>query len=236
VLQAAALAKVLGVPRITVIEFGVAGGYGLLSLQAIARAVKALTGIEIDVFGFDTGVGLPKPEDVRDQPNMWFEGQLPMNREALEAKLVGTKLVLGPVKNTLASFLASSPSPVGFVSVDVDLYSSTVDVLHLFRAGHTHLLPRVSCYFDDICGHTYNEFCGERLAINEFNASMQDRKICPVHGLRYFLPPMVFKELWPEGIYWCHLFDHPSYTHLDSFTKAVVTTIEGIDTRGRPKQ
>ncbi len=234
ILQGAALAKVLGIPKISVIEFGVAGGFGLLGAEAIARSVEAITEVDIDVFGFDTGIGMPKPQDVRDQPNMWFEGQLPMDRAALEAALVKAQLVIGPVKETLPSFVAGDPAPVGFVAHDLDLYTSTADALDLFRADHKHLLPRVSCYFDDIFGHTYNEFCGERLAINEFNASTNKREICPVHGLRYFLPRKEFQELWPDGMYCAHFFEHPMYARLDSFNKAVIADIEGMDIRVPP--
>ena len=234
ILQAAALAKVLGIPKISVIEFGVAGGFGLLCAEAIARSVEVMTEIEIDLYGFDTGVGLPKPQDVRDQPNMWFEGQLPMDREALEAALVKAQLVMGPVNETLPSFVANNPAPIGFVSVDVDLYTSTSDALNVLRTDHKNTLPRVVCYFDDIFGHTYNEFCGERLAINEFNASDADRKICPIYKLRNFLPQTEFLELWPDGMYWAHLFKHPMYNRLDSFNKAVISDIEGVDIRVPP--
>ena len=171
VTAAAALAKVLNIPRITVVEFGVAGGWGLLAMEAIAASVEKKTGIGIDVVGFDTGVGLPKPEDYRDQPNMWFEGQLPMDRPALEAKLTRATLQIGNVRETLPYFLAGRPAPIGFVSQDFDLWSSTRDALTLYEADYDRLLPRVVTYFDDILGHTYNDFCGERRAIHEFNES-----------------------------------------------------------------
>lgn len=49
VAQGAALARVLGESRISVIEFGVAGGRGLIA--RIAEAVSKLTEISMDVFG-----------------------------------------------------------------------------------------------------------------------------------------------------------------------------------------
>jgi len=73
VLQAAALAKVLKLPSISVIEFGVAGGAGLLSLEAAALKIRDITGIAVETYGFDTGQGLPKPIHYRGQPNMRFE-------------------------------------------------------------------------------------------------------------------------------------------------------------------
>ena len=42
-----------------VCEFGVASGAVLLNLAELAEPVGAETGIEIRIFGFDTGAGLP---------------------------------------------------------------------------------------------------------------------------------------------------------------------------------
>jgi hypothetical protein len=204
VLQAAALARVLEVPRISVIEFGVAGGFGLCTLDSVAGEVERTTHVGIDVIGFDTGTGLPKPEDYRDQPNMWFEGQLPMDRARLQSALRRATLRLGRVEDTVPSFIAGGPAPIGFVSFDLDLYSSTRDALQIFEADHRHQLPRVITYFDDIFGYTYNDYCGERLAIREFNERGERRKICPIQGLRYFLPRFAFRDLWPDGMHFTH--------------------------------
>lgn len=227
VTQAAALAKVLEIPRISVIEFGVAGGFGLLALESVAEAVANVTRIDIDVFGFDTGLGLPKPEDFRDQPNLWFEGQLPMDRDRLEAALKRATLHLGAVKDTVPAFIATDPAPIGFVSFDLDMYSSTRDALTLFHADHRRLLPRVTSYFDDTCGLSFNDFCGERLAIREFNESNEMRKICPIHGLRYFIPRSAFGDVWPDGMHFAHFFEHPSYGTLDSIRKGTLMDIDG---------
>jgi hypothetical protein len=235
VAQGAAQAKVLGIPRISVIEFGVAAGFGLVALEKIAENVEFRTGVGIDVIGFDTGVGLPRPEDVRDQPNMWFGGQLPMDRGALEAALRKAQLRIGNVKETVPSFVESNPAPVAFVSFDLDLYSSTRDSLALFQADYQFLLPRVVSYFDDIFGHSYNEYCGERLAIAEFNGK-DSRKICPIYGLRHFIPRSAIADLWPEGMFLAHFFEHPSYGVLDSFHKAVLTKIDGTVVRSAPAE
>lgn len=234
VTAAAALAKVLEIPRISAVEFGVAGGAGLLALEAVAAAVEKKTGVGIDVIGFDTGVGLPKPEDYRDQPNMWFEGQLPMNRAALEAKLTRATLQIGPVRETLPYFLAGRPAPIGFVSQDFDLYSSTRDALTMYEADYDRLLPHVVTYFDDILGHTYNDFCGERRAIGEFNETFADRKLSPMYGLRYFLPRQFLTQTWPDAMYFAHFFQHPLYNELDSVSKAVFTDLYGRDVRTAP--
>ena len=206
VMQGAALAKVLGLPRVSVIEFGVAGGRGLLALEKISEVIERKANIGIDVFGFDSGVGLPKARDFRDQPNMWLEGQFPMDRAKLESKLSRAKLCLGPVKETIPRFVAGNLAPVGFVSFDLDLYSSTRDALLLFKSDYASLLPRVVSYFDDIFGHTYNDCCGERAAITEFNSFDSAAKICPIYGLKYFVPRFARSDLWPDGMYFAHFF------------------------------
>jgi hypothetical protein len=219
VLQGAHLGNALGFDRISVIEFGVAGGNGLVALDRIAERVGAILNVEIDVYGFDTGVGLPKPTDYRDLPSLWAEGAFAMDVERLERRLARAHLVLGPVEKTLAEFIASSPAPVGFISFDLDYYSSTMQAFKLLDAHEKLLLPRIYCYFDDILGHIYSDFTGERLAIREFNAGHTARKISPIYGLKYFLPKPLDQQEWAEMFYLAHLFDHPLYSAHDGLVK-----------------
>src|SRR5206468_3382400 len=124
VVNAAALAQALKIPRISVMELGVAGGSGLVALEDIAARVEAeLKDVQIDVYGFDTGIGLPKPVDYRDLPNLFVEGLYSMDVERLQKRLSKAKLNLGSVENTIPEFIASSPAPVGFVSFDLDFYT-----------------------------------------------------------------------------------------------------------------
>jgi hypothetical protein len=197
--------------------------------------VEQRTGIKIDVYGFDSGQGLPEPIDYRDQPNMWFAGQLPMDQHTLRAALRRSQLIIGDVKATVPTYLQTSPAPIGFISFDLDLYSSTKDALAVLASDQSLCLPRISCYFDDIYGHTYNEYCGERLAINEFNKDFELRKVCQIHGLKYYVPKIVANEMWVESMYYAHIFDHALYNHPDSFNKAVITDIHGADIRLPPR-
>src|SRR4051794_34328749 len=66
--SAAKLARALGLDRITAVEFGVAGGNGLVSMERIAESVGGHVGVEVAVMGFDAGSGMPAPEDYRDLP------------------------------------------------------------------------------------------------------------------------------------------------------------------------
>jgi hypothetical protein len=206
------LASNLGKSRISVIEFGVAGGNGLLDLELVAATVERLSGVRIDVYGFDTGQGLPRPKDSRDLPQLWNEGQFCMDVDALQKRLSRAKLILGPVSDTVPRFIDARPAPVGFVAFDLDFYSSTMDAFRLFSAETALILPRVTCYFDDIMGFSYGDFNGERLAISDFNVASATRKLSGIYGLRYLLD---VNEKWIEMMYMLHAFDHPQYPDYD---------------------
>jgi hypothetical protein len=186
--QGANLAKVLGIHRISVIELGVAGGNGLIALEYIAEKVEKMCGVEIDVYGFDTGMGLPKPHDHRDLPNLYVEGSYAMDHEKLQKRLKRAHLILGLVEDTIPKFVASDFPAIAFISFDLDLYTSTMHAFKLFEADQKFLLPRIHCYFDDILGYTFGDCNGELLAISEFNASHTTRKISKLNGLRYYVP------------------------------------------------
>ena len=164
VYYAADLAKRLGLPSISVIEFGVAGGRGLLALESIAELIGNELGVTIHVTGFDSGHGMPKPLDYRDLPHVWAGGFYAMDEDKLRATLSPkTELVLGDVAAVVGRWKA--PAPVGFVAFDLDYYSSTKAALSLFEdAEERPHLPRVYCYFDDIIWPAracHNEYTGE---------------------------------------------------------------------------
>src|SRR5215207_7877301 len=125
-LQAGRLAKRIGIPRMSAIEFGVAGGNGLLALEDHARFVTRETAVEIDVYGFDSTVGLPAPDDYRDMPYAWEQGFYAMDVEKLQSRLRSAKLLIGDVRETVQHFGENNAAPIGFISFDLDYYSSTM--------------------------------------------------------------------------------------------------------------
>ncbi len=213
--SAARLARNLGLGRVSVIEFGVAGGNGLLSMERIAREVAEFFGVEIAVYGFDTGAGLPAPEDYRDLPHVWEGGFYEMDVDALRAKLTSAELVLGNVKDTIPDFLTREDvPPIGFVSLDLDYYTSTRDALQIFEGEAETRLPRTFCYFDDVIHPErayYNDYTGELLAINEFNEASQTKKIAKIPNLSWLRR---HPAAWNEQMYVFHDFEHPRYTQL----------------------
>jgi hypothetical protein len=202
----------LGIDRITVMEFGVAGGRGLLALEYASTLIEGEVGVRIDVVGFDSGAGMPPPLDYRDLPHIWGPGFYLMQADKLRARLTRAQLLLGDVGETLREWLAEGTrAPVGFVAFDLDYYSSTKDALTLFEAPPTDHLPRVYCYFDDVCSNALgcmSEYLGELLAIREFNESHPERKIGKIQQVRVHRPRW---EMWHDRMYAFHDFAHPEY-------------------------
>lgn len=192
VLLAANQARQQGVDEIAVIEFGVAGGNGLVVLQYEAAAVERETGIRIKVFGFDNGPGgLPEfIGDHRDHPDAWLTGDYPMDEAKIRARMTSrTTLILGNIRDTVPAFvLEGLAPPVGFVSVDVDLYSSTMQALQIFSAVGAKMLNRAFIYFDDVDLLICHRFAGELLAIDEFNKLSETIKIDRLRGFNIDRP------------------------------------------------
>lgn len=218
-LQGINLAKALGVGRVSVIEFGVAGGNGQLALEQIAERMEKVFGVGIDIYGFDSGGGLPASKDPRDVPNLTSEGLYTMDQRKLEERLRRARLVLGPIEDTLGEFLGSAPAPIAFVACDLILYTSTVHALRVLDADPTLLLPRVHWYCDDVLGFTFGDHNGERLAISEFNATHETRKVSPIYGLKHYVPARFANEMWVEKFWIAHIFDHPRYGQRDNLVK-----------------
>lgn len=187
VLTAAQQALKQKVPEISVIEFGVAGGNGLVVLQSEAEAVERETGIRIKVYGFDAGPqGLPTfIGDYRDHPDAWQPGDYPMDEPALRSLLTDrTTFILGNVRDTVPGFFKDfQPPPIGFVSIDLDLYSSTREALRIFLNADKSMLWHVPLYFDDIEFLFNHKFAGELLAIDEFNDRSSEVKIDRWYGV-----------------------------------------------------
>lgn len=186
VLLAAQQAVRQNVDEISVVEFGVAGGNGLVALQEEAAAVERETRVRIKVFGFDNGpMGLPAfIGDHRDHPDAWNPGDYPMDEVKLRARLASrTTLILGNVRDTVPAFVNEGRAPpIGFMSVDVDLYSSTIRALDILSLPSARMLHRVFIYFDDIELTFCHRFAGELLAIDEFNQANEKIKIDRLRG------------------------------------------------------
>jgi hypothetical protein len=170
-----------GYEKIAAVELGVGHGGGLFDLCKAAAYFRDFFEIEIDVYGFDNATGLPPIHDYRDHPEIWRAGEFNMgNPETILQKLpTFGHLIIGDVRETMPSFeKVLANGKLGFVSIDLDYYSSTKNAMGLFEMSSLSYLPAVPMYLDDVKGLiTMNPWCGEELAIEEFNRMHEYRKI-----------------------------------------------------------
>jgi hypothetical protein len=218
---------------ITIIELGVAGGAGLFNMCSIAERTRRATGVECRVVGFDSGKGMPPAIDYRDLPEHFQEGDFPMDIELLRRSLPqNAQLVIGDLEDTIAGFIegVSPDAPIGYVSVDVDYYSSTVKALQILTAEPNRYLPIVPVYLDDIGVQGSNPWTGELLAVNEFNRDHELRKIAPFTLLR---SRRIFKQpQWIDHMFAAHIHDHPLRSPMAVPRKRAVNPNEYIGWKG----
>jgi hypothetical protein len=209
-LRAADIAKYFGKKCVTVIEFGVASGDGLLNMTNLAPAVQAETGVELRIVGFDTGYGLPDIKGYKDHPELWCRGDFTMeDRDTLMRRLGNrAEIIWGDIADTIGPFTDSldAAAPLGFVSVDVDLYSASRMALRCLLCRPDKYNPAISMYFDDVSFFFANRWAGELLAIAEFNEENALRKIGRDRSLPGRRP--VKAESWYSAMYVCHVLDH----------------------------
>jgi hypothetical protein len=212
----ARLAKVLGVPRITAMEWGIVQGDRTVQMERIAPQVSAHFGVDIAVAAFDTGRGLPPPVDFRDCPHVWAEGFYTTDIERVRGRVSTTQLCFGDVGSGIAGYLAEADAaPVGFVACNLDYYSLASTALDaLASAPQEKRLPRILMLFDDLVfpeRACHNEWTGELRAINEFNASHEYMKVAPLRWLEWMRHT---RGPWHQMVYVLHDFSHPQYNVL----------------------
>ena len=201
-------AKELGYKKVSVLELGVAGGNGIITLEKYKKKIEKLTNIQIEIYGFDTGDGLPQIDNKYDLPFLWSTGDYKNDKYELE-KRITSKIFYGDIKDTFEDFIKTDPEKVVSIFIDLDLYTSTKNFLNQLPKFKHYLSPRVYCYFDDVFipRHYINEHNGELLAIKEFNDENTDIKIGKsVSSFYDFKFPT-----GTEGLFMMHNFSHKDY-------------------------
>ena len=103
---------------------------------------------------------------------------------------------------------SKSQGATGFVSVNVNYFSSTTEGLRLLvEPDALKYLATCIVYFADIGALSANDWCGELLVIHEFN------KRNPMRKLRhdpFLISRRVIKHArWLEQLFLPHVLDHP---------------------------
>jgi hypothetical protein len=210
--QAVYLAMKLNLPSVSVVEFGVAEGAGLAALEKYAMEISKACGMVVEVYGFDLGSGLPAPSDYRDLGYVWKRGAYKMDADSLRKRLKIAQLLLGDVEETVPQFLAADHAPVGFISFDLDFYSSTMNAFRIFDCPDEKLLPRIFCFFDDVVSDGHQVHCeevGELLAIREFNENRGGKSKLLVSPI--LKAGTVFPAVWQDQLRVYHRFEHRDY-------------------------
>jgi hypothetical protein len=215
---AGAVAKFFRIQGFTAVELGVGDGAGIRVLAALANELSAHSGLTIRVVGFDSGLGLPAPLDYRDHPEIWSNGDFSNSAltDLVSDLPSNCTLAVGAFSRTLPQFLETQGSdlPLGLVVVDADTYSSTKDALTVFTGPAEGMMPVIPVYFDDIFGRPNrisslfrNRWAGQLLAVSEFNAEHERRKLDRAHNLDLRYPAGA--TLWQRKILVEHTLDHP---------------------------
>ncbi|MFI5448647.1 MAG: TylF/MycF/NovP-related O-methyltransferase [Candidatus Bathyarchaeia archaeon] len=168
-----------GKPQVNYYEFGV----GIRTLGRYLSTLRLFcerTGYAMDdfhVYAFDSFQGLPTKKDEKDNYLEWKEGSFRTTLSVLKKQLnslgfnpdaPNLHYVSGYYETTLTKNLQNdlkSRSP-SIVTVDVDYYSSTIQVLNWLKPI---LKSGVIFYFDDIWAFDGNPYYGQPAAIHQFN-------------------------------------------------------------------
>jgi hypothetical protein len=208
--RAASLARYFGYKKVTICEFGVASGHGLMNMIELAAKLTRVNGIEYRIVGFDTGEGLPEVSGHKDHPEIWSAGDFTgPDKEELEKQVAGrAELIFGDIKDTVGPFMdtLTPECPLAFISVDVDIYSASKSALNCLTGPTEKYFPAVGIYFDDTEFYFANKWGGELAAIEEFNEEQENRKIDQDRSLPGRRP--VRDANWHRQMFVCHILDH----------------------------
>ena len=172
---------------------------------------KAL-GIGITVVGFDSGEGLPLTTDSRNLLYAYPAKAYRMDQVALEKRIAGeAQLIIGDVARTVKTWDPDPAAPLGAVMFDMDYFTSTMDAFPLLTKSN--VLPRIWCYFDDICGgpeEALTDRIGEREAIRLFNFD-PERHLLGDHLSPAYVFKFIQPENWHQQVFLYHRLSHPDY-------------------------
>jgi hypothetical protein len=155
-------------------EFGVGPMTSMLAYGRACNRTQKLFGFEHPrIFGFDTFTGLPETDHPSDVLEGWSPGRYALSVAECKALaqregIRNVEFVKGLFSESLTDDLLRrlQAFPPGIVNIDVDFYTSTVEVLEFLGPLMT---PGLLFHFDDVWSFNGDPTRGELRAINEFN-------------------------------------------------------------------
>jgi hypothetical protein len=124
----------------------------------------------------------------------------------LKALPPNAKIYFGPIEQSLQTARNEITSTIAFISIDVDYYWSAKQTLDIVTWDAGRYLPYVAVYLDDAQDVDDNEYCGELLAVKEFNLAHETRKIAIMNCLSQ---SRMFKNaVWHRQLFYAHILDH----------------------------
>ena len=160
----------------SIIEVGVAGGFGLMSFAHFCSIFEPTHYVR-KLYGFDTFEGFTKPhnKDLTSNANHMIEGGLKFDsydilqnviplydKNRFLSHMAKVELVKGNAVETLPVFIRENPSlTISLLYLDADLYEPTKIALELLR-------PRIPkggiIVFDEL---NHSDYLGETIALEE---------------------------------------------------------------------
>ncbi len=176
ILEAVNYLRVAQVPNVF-FEFGCHSGRTFSSAILSSKFLD----YNLDCYAFDSFEGLPETvtkEDGYFKTGTFYTSENDFKKIVFSktgVKLKNSQIVKGFYNKTLNKSLKNSlPNKVGFVHIDVDLYSSTITVLDFIKR---YLTVGTVILFDDWYCFSPGKEMGERKAFNEFLNKNQNFKV-----------------------------------------------------------
>ena len=210
VFLSAYLAHELSVKKIAILEFGCWQGEALFDLERFASDVESIIDIEIEIeiYGFEGGKGLPESSDYKDRLYQFSPGEMKTGSGNYFDQLRRAKIFFGEFNKSVFEFMNCDHAPIGCIFNDADYFSSTLDSLEVLKDAKS-LMPKIYLYFDDL--NFSSSFTGELGAINTFN-QLNELKIETIPELAEYLS--LYWNKWivlGKRFFMVHNFNHKDY-------------------------
>lgn len=168
-----------------VYQFGVYSGVSIRNILCKYRQFNLIN----NVWGFDSFCGLPLETKENIAYEVWNEGEfsscdyLDVNNPIEAANILKNQIqkeypeyplemIVGFYNETLKSCDVSKMKPASWVDIDVDLYSSTIDVLE-FMITNKLIVPGTLFYYDDWKDTSFGEGRAHEEICEKYNIQMQ---------------------------------------------------------------